>query len=296
MAAARRRPTRRFAGAVLAAAAMGAAPLAAQGDAAPGGPGEGVSPDPGWTLRTLDGATFTLGDLRGRPVFVNVWATWCPPCVAELASIDRLATAVGDGVAFLLVSPEDEAAVRAFLRRRPLGVEPVLEHTLAPAALGVEALPHTAILDADGAVVLRHRGAAVWDTPEVEALLRALEPSADPRPTFRLLPPAGAEGESWVLEVGVPRGWRIYAPGSADLGLPLAAAWTTREGPPVPAPLIGPEPDTVATAAGPVSVHRGLVRFSLAPPPAGVVALETSWALCRDELCVPGRTTVRPPP
>ncbi|MEQ9569712.1 MAG: TlpA disulfide reductase family protein, partial [Longimicrobiales bacterium] len=169
-------------GAWLAAWVAGAGALPGQEpDGAPGAVDD-VRPDPGWTVQTLAGETFTLGEFRGRPVFVNLWATWCPPCVAELASIDRLAAAVGDDVAFLLVSPEDEAPVRAFLRRRPLAVEPVLERTLAPEALGAEALPHTVILDASGRIVLKHRGAAAWDTPEVEALLRSLVPPRDRRP------------------------------------------------------------------------------------------------------------------
>ena len=144
------------------------------GTPAPSVPVVEVRPDPGWTLRTLDGETFTLGELRGRAVFVNLWATWCPPCVAELASIERLADAVGDSVTFVLASPEDPAVVREFVRRHGLAVRPVVEETLAPEAFGAAALPHTVILDADGRLVLRHRGAADWDTVDVRELLEAL--------------------------------------------------------------------------------------------------------------------------
>lgn len=137
--------------------------------------GQPVTPDPDWTLRRLDGSTFTLGDLRGRPVFVNLWATWCPPCVEELPAIDRLARAVAEtGVHFLLVSPEEGDRVRRFSERLALELSPVLEETLAPRAFGEMALPTTAILDARGRMVLLHRGAAAWDDPEIVALLREL--------------------------------------------------------------------------------------------------------------------------
>jgi thiol-disulfide isomerase/thioredoxin len=132
-------------------------------------------PDPAWTLRRLDGTAFTLGELRGRPVFVNLWATWCPPCVEELASIDRLAREVGEeAVHFVLASPEDAARVRAFAELNDHDLPLVVEETLAPEAFGELVLPTTVILDSEGRMVLRHRGAAEWDTPEVQALLRTL--------------------------------------------------------------------------------------------------------------------------
>ncbi len=139
----------------------------------------GAVPDPDWRLRTLAGEEIALGDTRGAPVLVNLWATWCPPCVQELASIDRLAERVADaGVQFLLVTPEDEGPVREFLARRPLGVPVYLEGTLAPEALGAIVLPTTFVLDAQGVIRLHHRGAAEWDTAEVEEFLRALSAEA----------------------------------------------------------------------------------------------------------------------
>ncbi|WP_405274915.1 TlpA family protein disulfide reductase [Gaopeijia maritima] len=260
-----------------------------------------VHPDPAWELRTLDGERFTLGDLRGRPVFVNLWATWCPPCVAELASIDRLAAEVGDAATFLLVSPEDERAVREFARRRQLGVRPVLESTLVPEEFGLEALPHTVILDAGGGLVLRHRGAADWHTPEVEALLRRLATERSPvsgpiEPTLRLESPP-RPGGPWTLEVGVPAGWSLYAPASADidLGLPLAASWlsgTLRAS----ATLSGPAPITETGEAGVTEVYRGRVWLRVTAPRGPVDALEVRWALCRADRCVPGTSRVEPGP
>jgi thiol-disulfide isomerase/thioredoxin len=135
--------------------------------------------DPDWALRTGTATVIRLGDLRGRPVLVNLWATWCPPCVQEMASLERLADRVRDTrVAFLLVTTEEPAHVEGFLETHPVALPVVFEETLAPEAFGPVVLPTTVVLDARGRVVLRHRGATAWDTDEVERLLRALDREA----------------------------------------------------------------------------------------------------------------------
>lgn len=129
-----------------------------------------------WELRTLDGDATSLERFRGRVLFVNLWATWCPPCTAELRSIQALADSLAGepGVAFLLVSPESARPVRRFVRRRALTAPVYLEGTRAPARLGAFALPTTVIVDREGRIVLRRRGAADWDDARVRELLRDL--------------------------------------------------------------------------------------------------------------------------
>ena len=69
-------------------------------------------------LRTFDGERHSLAELRGRTVFLNFWATWCPPCVAEMPGIAALHESLGDEVAFVLVNMDaDPAKARAFLDR-----------------------------------------------------------------------------------------------------------------------------------------------------------------------------------
>jgi thiol-disulfide isomerase/thioredoxin len=129
-----------------------------------------------WELRTLDGDPVTLDRFRGRVLFVNLWATWCPPCVAELRSIQALADSLAGepAVAFLLVSPEAARPVARFVRRRALTAPVYLEGTRAPARFGAFALPTTVVVDRQGRIVLRRRGAADWDDPAIRALLREL--------------------------------------------------------------------------------------------------------------------------
>lgn len=138
------------------------------------------SADYDWVLRTRDGRETTLSEYRGRVLFVNLWATWCVPCRVELASIQRLARSLPDGaVTFLLISPESPAPVEAFARRADLELPVLTEVTRAPRAWGVEAVPTTWLVDANGRIVLQRRGAAEWDDQAVRDYLLWLAGSAD---------------------------------------------------------------------------------------------------------------------
>lgn len=131
-----------------------------------------------WRVRTADGLEVPLERFRGRVIVLNLWATWCPPCVAELGSFERLARALeSTDVVILPVSPEEPSAVRSFLQRHGPGLPLLTEATRAPSSLGPLVLPTTFVVDRAGRIVLRHRGASRWDDPAVVAFLTALAAS-----------------------------------------------------------------------------------------------------------------------
>ena len=141
-------------------------------------PGERQAP--ALELPTLDGKQVDLKDLRGKVVLVNFWATWCPPCVEEIPSLQRLyARTRAQGLEILAVDVgEDEATMRAFLADKPIDF-PVLMDTEGSALKrwGVHAFPTTLILDRQHRIRYAVFGAFAWDSEEV---LTALKPLLKP--------------------------------------------------------------------------------------------------------------------
>jgi thiol-disulfide isomerase/thioredoxin len=128
-----------------------------------------------WRLTTLAGQPVSLSDYRGEVIVINVWATWCAPCVREIESFARLSDALGDApVTILLVSPERAEPVRRFARRYRYDQPFLLESAPMPAAFDLRALPTTYVIDRDGRIVLKQRGAADWGATAVVRYLLSL--------------------------------------------------------------------------------------------------------------------------
>ena len=123
------------------------------------------------------GAPAALADFRGRPALLNLWATWCAPCLREMPMLDSLAGALGGALSVVALNQDrDAAAARAFWAGRGFAhLELFLDPGLSAfAALGVRGLPLTLLIDAEGREIARLEGVAEWTAPEVEAYLRAL--------------------------------------------------------------------------------------------------------------------------
>jgi peroxiredoxin len=125
---------------------------------------------PAFRLPALAGGDLELRSLRGRVVVLNFWATWCPPCVGEMPSLERLHKALGgEGVAVVGVSvDEDEAVLRRFVDQHKLTFA-LLRDPGGPIASGqyhTTGYPETFVLDAQGVVREHYVGPADWATPE----------------------------------------------------------------------------------------------------------------------------------
>ena len=118
-------------------------------------------PAPDFTLTDLEGRVVRLSELRGRPVVLNFWATWCQPCVVEHPTLAAAASRFGERAHFLGVIYHDEPrAVRAFLvRRPPWGPSLIDDGSRVAIAFGVYGAPETYFIDADGIVVDKVAGA-----------------------------------------------------------------------------------------------------------------------------------------
>lgn len=127
-----------------------------------------------WSLQSLDGTQTTLGDFKGKVVFLGLWATWCVPCVAEMPSIQTLYRALkADDVAFLLLTDEDATTVEQFLRDRQLDL-PVYIYDELPDVFRPPGVPTTYIINRDGFIIYQHSGAENWAGEAPRAFIRSL--------------------------------------------------------------------------------------------------------------------------
>lgn len=143
-------------------------------------------PAPDFVARDLDGAAVRLSDLRGKVVFLNLWATWCAPCREEMPSMERLQRDLGTRDFVIVAVSEDAGGAEAV---RPFVAEfgftfPVL---LSPNGevgrkYGITGYPETFIIDKAGRVVVHYVGPRNWTDSGIRAMLRGLI-EAQPPPT-----------------------------------------------------------------------------------------------------------------
>ncbi len=124
------------------------------------------------------GAPLTLEAFRGKVVLVNLWATWCPPCVKEMPSLDRLQARLGGPDFEVVAISQDKGGVAlpaAFLSREGLESLTVYLDPRATAvpALRAPGLPTSVLIDRDGREIARLVGPAEWDSDAMVAALRA---------------------------------------------------------------------------------------------------------------------------
>ena len=130
-----------------------------------------------FTIPTAGGTTFKLSAQRGRPVFINFWATWCPPCLEEMPALERLWRAQKDGGFVMLAVTVDANPKLAapFVERHRLtfaiGLDPKME---VANTYGVRALPSSFVIDRDGRLAAVAVGPRSWDNVAANALIERL--------------------------------------------------------------------------------------------------------------------------
>jgi thiol-disulfide isomerase/thioredoxin len=135
------------------------------------------------TVRNAEGAELDIGIIEG-PFLLNLWATWCAPCVVEMPQLDTLAGKLEGDVRVITVSQDlrgGEVVAPFFAERGFRRLEPWLDPETALSAQFSESgqLPLTILFDASGREVWRVAGAYEWDSPEAEVAIRsALVPVA----------------------------------------------------------------------------------------------------------------------
>ena len=132
-------------------------------------------PVPGAVFRGPDDAAVTLAAFRGRPLLVNLWATWCAPCIAEMPTLDALARESGDRMAVVAVAQDLQGAAVVdpwFQKAGLTTLQPYLDPQNALLdAFGAAGLPISIYYGADGREIWRLTGAIDWQGEEANKLL-----------------------------------------------------------------------------------------------------------------------------
>ena len=138
----------------------------------------GSEPAAAFSVVTPDGSPLALGDLRGKVVLLNFWATWCEPCLEEMPALEHLARAYqtrGLVVLALSVDREGASVVRRFVKRHGLTFLIGLDAQQTVARLyRIWALPSTLILGRNGVPLFVVHGARDWDSPAAHSLFDSL--------------------------------------------------------------------------------------------------------------------------
>jgi thiol-disulfide isomerase/thioredoxin len=127
-----------------------------------------------WILRDERGAAVPMDRFRGEVVFLNFWATWCPPCVAELPEIQKAYDRYGDRMAFVLVTGQDPAAVRTFFNKHGYNLPVYYQAGPVPEVYAHNSIPTTFIISGGGKIVLRKTGAVNWDSGTASRMFEKL--------------------------------------------------------------------------------------------------------------------------
>ena len=157
--------------------------LAACGDAPGGGPVRVGQEAPVYAAETLEGERAALAQLRGKPVLLNVWATWCHPCRQEVPALEELHRTYGPrGLQVIGVSidqGDQEQGIREFMQEYsasyPVWLDPDGEVATVFSTMGV---PNTFLIGPEGQVLWKHVGPVKADDAELRRLIEQSLPAA----------------------------------------------------------------------------------------------------------------------
>ena len=135
-------------------------------------------------LEDLDGNVVSLETLKGQTIFINFWATWCPPCVAEMPDIHELYLEVKDEVAFVMLSRDnDENKVKQWIAKKGYEFPVYFARSPIPQVYYSNSIPTTYVLSPAGEVKLKQSGMAKYNTSKFKSYLAKLRPPISSLPS-----------------------------------------------------------------------------------------------------------------
>jgi thiol-disulfide isomerase/thioredoxin len=131
--------------------------------------------DYNFLLINQDGETINFSEFENEVVFINVWATWCPPCIAEMPDIHDLFQKVGQDVKFVMISLDEEPSTALnFVERKEFSFPIYFPRNGLPSGFQSSSIPSTYVLSPEGNIVVEEYGLRKYDTKKFRAFLLSL--------------------------------------------------------------------------------------------------------------------------
>ncbi len=127
-----------------------------------------------WQLQDITGKHFTFSEFANKVVFINLWATWCPPCIAEMPDLQKLYNDYGDRVEFLFVSNEDVGVISKFLEKKEYTLPAYMPLSKYPDDFETRSIPTSFVINKNGEIVIAKKGVAKWNSKRIRGVLDIL--------------------------------------------------------------------------------------------------------------------------
>ena len=124
-----------------------------------------------WRLKDANGNVLDFNSLKGNVVFVNMWATWCPPCVAEMPSIESLYKDYGNKVVFLIIANDTPQKVEPFMLKNEFTMPIYYELTQTLSEFETSSIPTTYLVNKQGEIIISKKGAANWNSSKTREII-----------------------------------------------------------------------------------------------------------------------------
>ncbi|MCH4551016.1 TlpA family protein disulfide reductase [Aestuariibaculum lutulentum] len=135
--------------------------------------------DYNWLLKDENQETYHFQSAKGKVVLINFWATWCPPCIAEMPSMQKLYDDYKDKVEFLFVTSDDFTEINTFLKDNNYTFKVYQPASQYPEYFDVTTIPRTFLIDQSGQIIIDESRSANWNSDKVRGtidnLLKASE-------------------------------------------------------------------------------------------------------------------------
>tara|TARA_R110002049_G_scaffold253508_2_gene428866 strand:+ start:5631 stop:6191 length:561 start_codon:yes stop_codon:yes gene_type:complete len=135
---------------------------------------QGAIDDYNWKLKDINGSLFNFEETKGNVVLVNFWATWCPPCIAEMPSMQLLYNDYKNKIEFVFVSSESSKVISGFLNKNEYSFPVYNPLTKYPEPFNIKSIPRTFLIDKKGNIVIDKKGAANWNSDSVRNTIDSL--------------------------------------------------------------------------------------------------------------------------